>query len=67
MVFGIWETFSYCYVWHKASWAEGEARMCAGLVLESIEGVLLSSSSAKRDLEWQPDLITWRSLEGAMS
>ena len=44
----------------------GETRMCAGLVLESIEGVLLSSSSARRDLEWQPDLITWRSLEGAV-
>lgn len=40
--------------------------MCAGLVLESIEGVLLSSSSARRDLEQQPDLITWRSLEGAV-
>ena len=44
----------------------GEARMCAGLVLESIDGVLLSSSSARWDLEWQPDLITWRSLEGAV-
>lgn len=44
----------------------GETRMCAGLVLESIVGVLLSSSSARWDLEWQPDLITWRSLEGAV-
>ena len=44
----------------------GETRMCAGLVLESIVGVLLSSSSARWDLERQPDLITWRSLEGAV-
>lgn len=40
--------------------------MCAELVLESIVGVMLSSSFARQDLEWQPDLITWRSLEGAM-
>lgn len=40
--------------------------MYAVLVLESIEGVMLSSLAARWDLEWQPDLITWRSLEGAV-
>ena len=44
----------------------GETRMCAGLALESNDGVLLSSSFARWDLEWQPDLITWRSPEGAV-
>lgn len=40
--------------------------MRAGLVLESIEGVMVSLSSARWDLEWQPDFIAWRSLEGAV-
>lgn len=44
----------------------GETGVCAGLVLESIEGVMLTLSSSGRDLEWQPDLITWRSLEGVL-
>lgn len=58
--------FSYHCVWLKTNWAEGKSRVRAGLVLESIEGVMVSLSSARWDLEWQPDFIAWRSLEGAV-
>lgn len=45
----------------------GEARVCVVLVLESIEGVMLSSSATRWDFESQSELITWRSLEGSVS
>lgn len=61
-LFGSWEISFYWYVWLKARWTEGKAEC----VLESIKGVMFSSSFARWDPEWHPDLITWRSLEGAV-
>lgn len=61
-LFGSWEISFYWYVWIKARRTE-EKTKC---VLESIKGVIFTSSFARWDPEWQPDLITWRSLEGAV-
>lgn len=53
------DAFSYYYVCvAQGQLGRGESRVRAGLVLENIEGVILSSPSARWDPEQEPDLIT---------
>lgn len=61
-LFGSWEISFYWYVWLKARPTEGKAECVPG----GIKRVMFSSSFARWGPEWHPDLITWRSPEGAV-